>query len=275
MDLPFTWNFVALCVVQALAVLGPRPSPTWARVRSRAILGAIPLLAIGGVVVFMGNVDGAAERAVDLAAVATPALAVAGLVALRLRPLALAVPVLYWVAWQHPGTRAADVATDALIVMACATLAWLTGIVAPRWALAAGILVTAVVDVVQILNQDLQPVAQALREAEPPRDLPRLQEARWARASMGWGDVYLAALLGILTARPLRRVLGAAATLFVLAVLYGFTFLLLDTIPATVPVAAAMLVVAAADRRWATTELLPPRLRPPRVRDTLPAPAKE
>lgn len=269
MDLPFTVNFVVLCAVQAVALLAPRPSPSWARVRVRPVWGLLPLAGIGGVVVFMGNVEGAAQRAVDLAAVATPVLAVLGLLALRLRPLALAVPLLYWVAWQHPGTRAADLSVDALIVMACATLAWGTGIIAPRWALAVGIVITTVVDVVQILNRDLQPVAEALSRAEPPRGLPRLQEARFAGASMGWGDVYLAALLGILVGPRLRRAVVAAAVLFVLAVLYGFTFLVLDVIPATVPVTAAMLVTALVDRRWAAEQLAPPRPRGPRRRGSL------
>ncbi len=259
-DVPFTVNFVVLCAVQAVAVLAPRPSPAWRRVRVRAVWGLLPLAGIGGVVVFMGNVDGAAERAVDLAAVATPLLAVLGLLSLRLRPVAVLVPVLYWVAWQHPGTRAADLSTDALIVMACATLAWGTGIIAPRWALAAGIVVTTLVDVVQILNRDLQPVAEALSRAEPPRGLPRLQEARFAGASMGWGDVYLAALLGVMAGERARRVLLAASVLFVVAVLYGFTFHLLDVIPATVPVTVAMLVTALVDRAWGRA-LLPARRR--------------
>ena len=274
MDLPFTTNFVVLCAVQAVAVLAPRPSPAWARVRVRPVWGLLPLAGIGGVVVFMGNVDGAAERAVDLAAVATPLLAVLGLLALRLRPAAVAVPLLYWVAWQHPGTRAADLSVDALIVMACATLAWGTGIIAPRWALAVGIVITTVVDVVQILNHDLQPVAEALSRAEPPRGLPRLQEARFAGASMGWGDVYLAGLLGVLAGARLRRAAVAGAVLFVVAVLYGFTFLVLDVIPATVPVTAAMLVTALVDRRWGAG-LVPPRPRTPARRGSLRAPAKE
>lgn len=274
-NVPFTVNFVVLCGVQALAVLAPRPSPSWARVRVRPVWGLLPLAGIGGAVVFMGNVEGAAERAVDLAAVATPVLAVLGLLALRLRPLALLVPVLYWVAWQHPGTRAADLSTDALIVLACATLAWGTGIIAPRWAIAVGIVITTAVDVVQILNQDLQPVAEALSRAVPPRGLPRLQEARFAGASMGWGDVYLAALLGVLTGARLRRAFGAAVAVFVVAVLYGFAFLVLDVIPATVPVTAAMLVVALVDRRFAARELVPPRPRRPGRRDSLQAPTRK
>jgi hypothetical protein len=274
-DLPFTWNFVALCVVQGLAVTAPRPSPALARVRARPLLGVVPLVGIGGAVAFYGAVGGAAERVADVAAIATPILAVAGLLALRLRAVALAVPMLYWIAWQHAGTRVADVAVDGLIVAACATLAWMTGILAPRWALAIAILVTTAVDVVQILSHDLQPVADAIARSQPSAGLPRLQEARWAGASMGWGDVYLAALLGTLTADRLRRNLLAASLVAVAAVAHGFLFLVLDTIPATIPVAAGLLLTALVDRSWAARDLLPPGVRTPRIRDTLTAPAKE
>jgi hypothetical protein len=261
MSVPFTWNFVVLCVVQAVAVLGPRRPPAWRRLRARPLLGLIPLATIGGGAVFLGNVEGSVERAVDLASIATPLLALAAVVTLwpRLRWLGLLAPVLFAVAWRAQGERAGDLAALALIILACATLAWLTGIAAPRWALAVGIVVATVVDVIQVLNHDVQPVAQALSRAEPPQGLPRLQEARYAGATMGWGDVYLAAVLGAVVAGRAARTAAAFLAVLVAAVLYGFLFLVLDVIPATVPVAVGLLVVAAIDRRWASEELRPAR----------------
>ena len=83
-----------------------------------------------------------------------------------------------------PGAAPAAPRTSAStspIALACATLAWLTGAVAPRRALAVGIVAAAVVDVYQVLvTEQVQVVARALHEAAPPRGLPPLQEAVYA-----------------------------------------------------------------------------------------------
>ena len=259
-DLPFTASFVVLCVAQGLAVAPSGEVSPLRRLGAHPLLGLIPLAGIGGGVLLLGNVAGAPQRAADLATFATPLLALAGLRALAgaWRLAALLAPALYVVAWQAPGTRWADVASLILIVAACGTLAVLTGLVAPRWALALGIVVAAVVDVVQILNQDVQPVAQALSLATPPSGLPRLQEARYAGATMGWGDVYLAALLGVVIGTARRRRVAGVLLVTLAATAWGFLFLVLDTIPATVPVAVALLVLVAGDRVLAR-ELVPRR----------------
>jgi hypothetical protein len=242
MSVPYTSAYVVLCGFQAVAVLVPRPPWTLPFVRRRALLGLIPLVAIGGVVLAMESEPSLAQRAVDLAAFATPALALAGFVAFRIRFLAVLAPVAYAVAWKGSG-RPADLATDALIVGACATLAWLTGALAPAFALALGILVASVVDVYQVIvTEQVQVVAQALHVAQPPAGLPRLQEAVFDRGTMGWGDMYLAALLGVvLAACSLGRRLEAALLVFALGLVNGFGFRWVDTVPATVPVAIAML----------------------------------
>ena len=258
MSIPYTWGFVVLCAVQATAVLGPRPSPVVAALRAHRALGLIPLAAIGGVVVAIGAQPSLAQDATDLAAIATPIAALAGLVAFRdrIRVLALAAPAAYLVAWKGHGPIA-DIAVDLLIVGACASLAWLTGIVAPRAALAVGIVVATIVDVYQVLvAEDVQVVAQALHAAAPVARLPRLQEALYDGATMGWGDVYLAALLGVVAASaPLvDRFLAAAAT-FLGGLVLGFGFVLVDTLPATVPVAVALGLVLLRERsRQATLQ---------------------
>ena len=65
------------------------------------------------------------------------------------------------------GRRWAQGAADVLIIGACGTLAWLTGLIAPRGALVVGILVATAVDVYQVLAEDVQPVSQALSAAQP------------------------------------------------------------------------------------------------------------
>jgi hypothetical protein len=247
---PFGREYVALCALQAATVLAPRAALAIPWLQRRRVLGLVPLAAIGGVVLLIGAVPRLAADAVDLSAVATPLLALAGLASLRLRLLALAAVPAFLVAWRGSG-RAADLGVDALIALACATLAWLTGAVAPRPALAVGIVLAAIVDVYQVLvTEQVQVVSRALEQAVPPRGLPPLQEAVYGGAAMGYGDLYLAALLGVVLAASAPRLRYAAvAAVLVLGVAEGFLFSVLDTLPATVPVALALLGALALERR--------------------------
>src|SRR3954451_20771999 len=90
---PFTCGFVALCAVQAVTVLGPRPSPRLVR---HPLLGLVPLIGLGGVGLLIAGQPSTAQKATDLPAIATPIAAFAGIVASRGRPrwLGLLAPVL-------------------------------------------------------------------------------------------------------------------------------------------------------------------------------------
>ena len=247
--MPYGWPYVMLCLVQASAVLVPRPSPALPWLGRRRLAGLIPLAGIGGAVALIEADPSLAQAATNLAAVATPVAFLAGLATFRVRPAALAVVPLFWLAWKGSG-RPQDLAIDALIVGAAATLAWLTGTVAPRLALAVGILIATAVDVYQVLvSSSVQPVANALAVAAPPSDLPHLQQVVWNGATMGWGDMYLAALLGTVVAAVSRRVrLEVAAVVVIAGLANGFQFLALDLIPATVPVAAALVYALLRER---------------------------
>ena len=213
-------------------MLAPKAPPTLGWLRARPVYGLIPLAGIGGLVLLLGNVEGGPGFMVDLAAVATPVLATAGVFCLRIGWAVARAPVLYVIAWKaDEDSRWAQGSADALIIMASGTLAWLTGLIAPRRALVAGILVATAVDVYQVLNEDVQPVSQALTAAQPAAGLPRLQEVVWGTASMGWGDVFLGALLGIVVASSPRLVLWmAAVATFVLHLAWGFMFHVMDTL---------------------------------------------
>ncbi len=254
MRIPYGSAYVALCVAQSLAVLVPRASPAVPALGRHRVLGLIPLLAIGGAVLMMSAKPELAQQATDLATFATPVAFLAGAFAFRLRSPWVLAPVLYLLAWKGHGD-VHDGAVDALIVGACGAFAWVTGIVAPRRALAIGILVATAVDVYQVLaTTTVAVVAHALTAAVPPSTLPHLQEAIWRGASMGWGDVYVAALLGTVVAGlSLPRRLAVMATVTVAGLANGFTFLSLDLIPATVPVAAGVLVAARLGALRATT----------------------
>ena len=105
------------------------------------------------------------------------------------------------------------------------------------------------VDVYQVLvTEEVKQASQALSAAQPAAGLPRLQEFVWGTASMGWGDAYLAALLGVVVATSALQIrLIAAGAVFVLGVASGFLFHVRRHVPATVPVAGALALVLALD----------------------------
>lgn len=239
-----------------MSVLVPRApaSPHWRRLA----FAPVPLLAIGGLVVVLDGVGRAVDRIVTLSVVATPAAALAGVViGHRVRLVALAVPLAWVVAWRAPHGRFGELAAAAVIVLACATFAWLTGLLAPRAGLAVAIVATAAVDVYQVLvTEQIQRVATALATAPAPAGLPKLVDVQFAGASMGYGDVYLAALLGVVVGTSRRASAAAAALVFCGLLIEGFAFRVIDTIPATVPVAVALLLVLL--RRRASRDTLFP-----------------
>jgi hypothetical protein len=85
----------------------------------------------------------------------------------------------------------------------------------------------------------------ALNAAAPAVHLPALQRVVFGSAVMGYGDVFVAALLGALLARdwPLARRGAAVAALLCLS--FDLLFLVLHELPATVPIALTLLVLEA------------------------------
>ncbi len=80
---------------------------------------------------------------------------------------------------------------------------------------------------------------------------PRLQSAVFGSAVMGYGDLFVAGALGGLLALAAGRALqlrGAALTA-IFALAFDLLFFALDELPATVPVAAALIAILLT-RRW-------------------------
>jgi hypothetical protein len=87
-----------------------------------------------------------------------------------------------------------------------------------------------------------------LHDAAPPGGLPSFQDATIPPATMGYGDLFGAAVLGaLLTAERRTRGLPALAVL-VAALAFGLLLIPFDVLPATVPLLAG-LVAARQDRR--------------------------
>jgi hypothetical protein len=94
----------------------------------------------------------------------------------------------------------------------------------------------------------LQAPNATLVAAAPGGGLPQLQSELFGSVSMGYGDLFVAALLGAVLASAWRRqAVGALATL-ALAGVFDLLFFVLHELPATVPVALALIVIEVRDR---------------------------
>jgi hypothetical protein len=245
-DFPYTIWFVILIAVQALLIALPRPAavnwPRLAGLRSRW-WALIPLASIVAVVIAVEPGSANGDRLAWLALVTTPPLAAAALGwGIRgARPwLALLVAPLFAVAWAEGGTIVGDLATLTLTALGCVTLGVLLAAVAPVKWLRWGIVAMAVVDAVLVLSNELQPAAHALDIAGTAGGLPQFQRAAVHGSTMGYGDLFLAATLGGVLARQARPQGRIAVAMFFIALAFGLLFWVLNTLPATVPVALAL-----------------------------------
>jgi hypothetical protein len=84
-----------------------------------------------------------------------------------------------------------------------------------------------------------------LNAAHPAAGLPRLQSAAFGSAVMGYGDLFVAGAFGGLLAMQLSRRLQLRGAVIVaaLALCFDLLFLLVDELPATVPVALALIAL--------------------------------
>jgi hypothetical protein len=180
-----------------------------------------------------------------LALVCVPPLAALALGALvhGARPgWALAAVPLFAIAWAAQGSLAGEVAATALSALACVSLGWLLVSVVPaRW-LRWGVYAMAAIDAALVAAELLQGPSGVLSAADPG-GLPRFQVLELGSARMGFGDAFLAATVGALLAASRPRQLEAAALLAVLGLCFDLLFFVLDTLPATVPVALALALV--------------------------------
>ena len=257
--LPFWISIALLSLVQGglVALPGSLQDVFPRRLRSRR-WALIPPLSI---IVFVFGA-GAAERAsaqglTYLALVAVPLLAALALAWLvwnagppRLAR-ALCVLALFALAWADRGDlpgEGAAVALSALSTVALGVL--LATVTPPRW-LAAGIVAMAVADTTLVVFDLLQRPNNALNAAHPVAGLPQLQSATFGSAVMGYGDLFIAAALGgLLAASYGRRLqLRAAALTAVFALAFDLLFFAVDELPATVPVAVALVVTVLTRRR--------------------------
>ena len=236
--------------MQAGVVAAPRGlDPAWAtrlrRLRGRG-WALIPVASIVGVIFAIRYASATAGWMTYLALVAVPILAALALgwVARGARPwLAVIVPALFVAAWRAPHSLSGEAAGALLSALSCVTLGALLAAVTPsRW-LKTGIIAMACADVWLIASDQLQAPNNELVAAKPGAGLPQLQSEQFGSVSMGYGDLFVAALLGGVFAVRARVQRAAALLTLLVAALFDLLFLVVDNLPATVPVALALLIV--------------------------------
>ena len=247
MALPFIPSDAALLAVQAGVVAAPRSVQRIAwleRFRGRG-WALVPIGSIVLVIFAIRYVSDTATGLTDLALVAVPILAAVALGwAMRgAKPLAaLAAIPLFIIAWTSKNTLPGEAAGTLLSALSCVTLGVLLSAVTPsRW-LKAGIVLMAVADVWLVASDLLQSPNTALVAAQPPAGLPQLQSEIFGTVTMGYGDLFVAALLGAVLASQWRRQWQAAVLTLVLAGAFDLLFFFINELPATVPVALALIV---------------------------------
>jgi hypothetical protein len=164
---------------------------------------------------------------------------------------------VFALAWAARGSLVGETAAMVLSGLACITLGWMLVSVVPALWLRLGIYAMAALDTWFVASDLLQSPNAVLSTASPAGDLPRLQAVHFGAAQMGFGDLFIAALVGCLLAKQpadgpqggdidrfeARRQLVAAGLVAGLALAFDLLFFWVDELPATVPVAVALFLV--------------------------------
>jgi hypothetical protein len=148
-----------------------------------------------------------------------------------------------------------------LIVGSVVTVGRLLAGAAPLALLKGGVVAMAAIDAVFIFGDFFGDQNTQFNAAVPAADLPRLQVADIGDASTDYGDYFVGGLVGGILAAEKRPQAVAALATFVGAQAFNQLFLVVDSLPGTVPPALVMLAFEARRRRRASrTPPEPPRL---------------
>jgi hypothetical protein len=256
--LPFVVSDAGLLAVQAGVVAAPRAvaAPAWiTRFRGRG-WAIVPVASIVGVIFLIRYASSSAIWLTWLALIAIPVLAAVALgwAARGARPpLAVVAIGLFALVWRSPHSLAGEAAEAILAGLSCVTLGVILGSVTPHSWLKAGIIAMAAADVWLVSAQLLQHPNSELAAAAPGGGLPQLQSEQFGSITMGYGDLFVAGLLGAIYASNRRLQLAAAVLTLAIAGAFDLLFFFVNDLPATVPVALALLVLEIRPlRRWLT-----------------------
>ena len=132
------------------------------------------------------------------------------------------------------------------------TLGSLLVALAPRYALKLGVVAMAAVDTALVVANLLQAPNSVLNAAHPAAGLPQLQRELFGSALMGYGDLFIAGVVGALLAYDRHVQRRAVVVAALLGLLFDLLFFAVNNLPATVPIAATLLVMGRGYRPAAT-----------------------
>ena len=158
----------------------------------------------------------------------------------------LAVPLLV-VALVATEDALGRAATILLIVGSAATAGRLVAAAAPLLLLKAGVIVMAAIDAVLVLSEQFDEEFAGFDAARPSAGLPQLQVARVGEVATGYGDFFVAGVVGAILAAERRPQLAAAVAMLAVAEVFNQLFLVVDSLPNTA--APAMVLIGAEVRR--------------------------
>lgn len=247
---------VSICLLSAaqaglVGLAGAHELPALARLRSGA-WAVIPLAAVVGFTFGARALGGLVDGLTWLALISVPLLAAVALgwAARGARPwLAPVAALLFALAWADRNGLVGEFAAVALEGLSCVTLAVVLVAMTPPALVRLGIVAAAIADSWLVLSNLLAAPNNALNAAAPSAQLPQLQRALVGKAVMGYEDLFVAALLGALVAATPRLARRAAALALALALAFDLLFLVVDQLPATVPIAVTVLALECR-RRW-------------------------
>jgi hypothetical protein len=245
--LAFALSDLSLTVAQAATVALPRHPRirTLTALRSRC-WAVVPPLAIGGFALLVRTHPSSASALAYGALIGLPPLAAFALACAvppgRTRSAILVAP-LFALAWLVPNGLPGQAASLVLSMLAAVALAVLLTQLVPSGWLLLGMALMAALDATLVSTHVLQPADHVLRVATPPAGLPKLQSTTFGSAVCGFGDIFAAALFGAVLASRRRGQIAPALLTLGLALAFDTLFLVVHNLPATVPVAAAMVIV--------------------------------
>jgi hypothetical protein len=270
-SLGFIPSDACVLAVQAGLVAAPRrlgPDDRLGRLATRLQSRWWALVPLGSIVVVIFAIQAASQTADGITWLALFAIPILGAFAFgwasrgaRWWLAGLAAPLLA-LAWISPHTLYGEGAATLLTGFSCVTLGVLLASVCPPGWLKIGIILMALGDSYLVLSDLLQAPNNQLVAAAPHVGgvhLPQLQGISFGDILLGYGDVFVAAVLGGVLAREGRSQWPVALLTLFLAGLFDLLFFVLNELPATVPVALALIVIEG--RRWALRR----RARAPRV----------
>jgi hypothetical protein len=237
-------NLVLVAAQSACVALPAAGVPYWVeRFRGRAWALVAPLsiaVVVGAIALVPWTADVLAWVALILVPIGC-ALALGWAMRGAWPPLAAIAAPLLALAWVIPDTYAGQLATTALIAGSAVTVGRLLAAAAPLSLLKAGIYAMAAVDAYLVFTNRLQPANAVLVTAAPAPGLPQLQSASFGGAGLGYGDFFVAGLVGGILAAQRGPQVWAAVAVLAASVLWDQLFLVYDVLPATVPPAVVLL----------------------------------